>query len=70
MNNDINHPLAKFLAALGTLATMDFWSSAGKLAAALLSIAMLSEWIWKRLIKPAGKRMGWVEETAPAPLDK
>ena len=47
---------------------MDFWTDAGKIAAALLSIAMLSEWIWKRLLKRGCQRMGWVEETAPAPL--
>lgn len=42
----------KFGSALAVLATMDFWTTLGKMCAAAYSIAIFSEWVWKKALKP------------------
>lgn len=70
MDNHIPHPLAKFLAALSIVFTIDFLTATGKVAGALLSIALLSEWVWKKLLRPyLRKRQAVVDPlTAPSTL--
>lgn len=54
MNDDtsIKYLGMKFFSALAVVATMDFWTNLGKLAAAAYSIALLGEWLWKKWVKP------------------
>lgn len=44
--------LARFLAALMAYFTIEMLTDFGKVCAALLSIAMFGEWIYKRTIRP------------------
>lgn len=61
MNNDttIHHAGAKFAAAFGVFATIEWWTNVGKVCGALLSLALLTEWVWKKLIKPLAIKRGW-----------
>lgn len=76
MNDDINHPVAKFLAAIGVYFTIDWLTAAGKVAGAILTICLLAEWVWKRLLKPLlvntgvlkGKPREFLETTTPGDL--
>lgn len=52
MPDEINHPFAKFIAALGVYFTIDALTTAGKVAGAILTICLLAEWVWKRIVKP------------------
>jgi len=51
MNNDIHHPWLKAVAALSGVAMLDWLTTTGKICAALYAIIVLSEWVYKRLIK-------------------
>jgi hypothetical protein len=53
MSDDhINHPLVKASVALASLFTIDWLTTAGKVCAAVTSIAIFSEWIWKKVLRP------------------
>jgi hypothetical protein len=61
--DDIHHPVIKASVGIGSwvsLAWLDWLPTAGKYAAAVLSIVLLSEWLWKKAIKPFAKHMGWI----------
>lgn len=60
-HDSISHPVAKFIAAGSVFLTIDFLTAAGKIAGAVLSIALLSEWLWKRLARPLLVRLGYVK---------
>jgi hypothetical protein len=75
--HDISHPVAKFIAAISVYITIDWLTAAGKVAGALLSMALLSEWVWKRIVKPLlirtgvirGKRRDFLESTDRGELE-
>lgn len=51
-SDDIHHPVAKLIAGLTTVATIDLLTTAGKVCGALVSIWLLGELLWKRVIRP------------------
>lgn len=79
MTDDIKHPVIK--AASGTVvgawAAMS-WGERAQMAAFVYTMALLVEWLWKRLLKPLAQRRGWIagprreflDSTGAAPLDK
>ena len=59
----VRYAFLKFVSALGVIFTIDAWTTLGKFCAAAYSIAILSEWLWKKVIKPFFIRQGWRSET-------
>lgn len=76
MNNEIHHPFAKLIAAIGVYFTIDMLTTAGKVAGAILTICLLAEWVWKRILKPLlintglkkGKPRDFMESTVKGDL--
>lgn len=56
----INHAAVKAVSAVGVFATIDLWTTVGKVCAATYSVAILAEWLWKRIFKPLALHYGWV----------
>jgi hypothetical protein len=53
--DDINHPVIKASAALGafvSLTWIDWITTTGKIAAALVSIGLFAEFAWKKVLHP------------------
>ena len=46
-----------WVAALG----IGSWSDVAAILAALYSLMLISEWLWKKLIRPFCERRGWVQ---------
>lgn len=78
MNDDIKHPVAKVASAsLVYLGSMS-WGEIAQMLAALYTLCLIVEWLWKRVLKPfaqargwlAGKRREFLDSTGAAPLDK
>ena len=55
----VNSPIAKIISALG-LAGITSWSEFASACAALYTLLLISEWVWKRFLKPAFVRRGIV----------
>jgi len=66
----IRFAFLKFVSALGVLFTIEAWTTLGKMAAAFYSIAIFSEWLWKKVIKPLAVRRGWRNDTQRGELDE
>ena len=60
----INHAAVKVASAVGVFATIDLWTTLGKVCAATYSILILAEWVWKRVIKPVAIKRGWIKPPA------
>ncbi len=72
---EIKHPVAKAASALGTGATAKAAEAAvapdvvavwtlgdlASLLAAIYSACLLTEWLWKRVLKPLAQRRGWIK---------
>lgn len=72
--SDIKHPVAKAASAIGTGATVKAAEAAAhvdatvwtlgdmaSLAALVYSLCLLTEWFWKRVLKPLAHRRGWIK---------
>lgn len=72
-SDEINHPVAKLVAGLATVLTIDFLTTAGKVCGALVSIWLLGELVWKRVARPllrnAFPNVAAFGKTGPAPLE-
>lgn len=70
--DEIHHPIVKALVASGayvSIAWLDVLTTAGKVCAALTAIAIFTEWLWKRIVKPAALRLGWIKSRVWAPSE-
>lgn len=56
---EIAAPVIKTLTVWGAIGITS-WAEAASFAAFLYSLALLSEWLWKRLIKPFLISRGWM----------
>lgn len=68
MNEDVQHPILKAVGAVGlTLAghsLADWAQLAGLISTCLASIycaCLISEWMWKRIVRPWGRRLGLIK---------
>jgi len=69
VSEHIHHAGLKFWAAIGIIFTLDFLTTAGKVAGSMLSIALFLEWVWKRLIRPKVRaKRDALASTAPGDL--
>ena len=76
MNDDIKHPAAKFSAGVAVWFTAKSWNEIAAMLGALYTLCLLTEWLWKRLLKPLAQRRGWIagprreflDSTGAAPL--
>ena len=59
--DEIKHPVIKAASGslVGAWAAMS-WGERAQMAAFLYTMALLVEWLWKRLLKPLAQRRGWV----------
>jgi len=60
--DDIHHPILKAFVASGafvSLTWIDWITTVGKVAAALTAIAIFAELLWKKVVRPFGRFMGW-----------
>lgn len=80
MTDDIKHPVAKVASAgLVFLGGMT-WGEVASMLAALYTACLVTEWAWKRVLKPMAQRMGWIaikgrpreflDSTGAVPLDE
>lgn len=60
MNDDIKHPVAKGLSAGVVFLGGMTWGEVASMLAALYTLCLLIEWLWKRILKPAAQRRGWI----------
>ena len=52
MDTQISHPIVKGAIALGSFVAIDWLTTAGQICAALTAIALFSELVWKKVVKP------------------
>ncbi len=55
-----------WLAAIG----ISSWSDFAALLAALYSLILIGEWVWKKLLRPCFERRGWVKRRMRRQTDK
>lgn len=62
-DNQVNHPVLK-LASVGAAwwAGMS-WGELASMLAALYTLLLITDWVWKRFGKPFAIRMGWRKGT-------
>lgn len=73
----IKAPVLKALAAALTALSIEHLIVIGQVAGALYAVAVLGEWVWKRMAKPLLRQIGWMKRapggklfTDHAPLDE
>lgn len=78
MNDDIKQPVAKGVSAIGLTVSSMSWGDIAQMLAALYTLCLITEWFWKRVLKPFAQQQGWIkgrpseflDSTGAAPLDK
>lgn len=66
-SRDISAPVAKVLVLWGAIGfstwsdVASFAQALAALAAAFLSVLLISEWFWKKLWRPLFERKGWIK---------
>lgn len=60
MNDEVKHPVLK-VASVGVayLGGMT-WGEVASMLAAIYTACLITEWLWKRIVKPFAQRRGWV----------
>lgn len=71
MNDDttIQHPVLKVVSAVIVTAGGLTWGEIASIMASIYTLCLITEWIWKRLIKPLAIRKGWMGGKPRAFLD-
>lgn len=59
MNDDIKMPAAKAASAAGVLFGSMSWGEIAQMLAAIYTLCLITEWLWKRVLKPFAQRRGW-----------
>lgn len=58
-NNEISMPVTKVV-SLWAVIGVTSWTEAAALAGFVYSMLLISEWLWKKLVRPLAERRGWV----------
>lgn len=58
-NNEISMPVAKATSAIAASAIS--WSDMAAILAAVYTLLLIAEWLWKRLLRPFCERKGWIK---------
>lgn len=58
--NTINAPVVKALSLWAAIGVTS-WSEAAAFVGFLYSAALLSEWLWKKVLRRLAERWGWVK---------
>lgn len=61
MNDDIKLPAAKAVSGVAVLIWSLDWGRIAQILAALYTLCLITEWAWKRVLKPAAQRLGWIK---------
>jgi len=61
MNDDIKHPAIKATSSAAIWFGSMSWGEIAQMMAALYTLCLITEWAWKRLLKPLAQRWGWVK---------
>ena len=59
----VDHPAAK-IATLWGLIGITSWTDFAAFVAAIYSLVLLGEWLWKRVGRPLCERRGWIKHKA------
>ena len=60
--NPIHAPVAKAVSAnVAAFFALNSWSDVAAVLAALYSVLLIVEWVWKRVARPYAERRGWVK---------
>lgn len=57
----IKAPILKAVLAATAALSMEHIILIGQVAGALYAVAVLCEWVWKRMAKPALRKVGWIK---------
>ena len=61
MNEDIKHLPVKVTSAAGIWVTGMTWGEIAQMMAAIYTLLLVIEWLWKRILKPLCQRWGWIK---------
>lgn len=61
MNSDttISHPIAKAV-SLWALVGISSWTEAAAFAGFVYSMLLITEWVWKKVLRGIARRRGWL----------
>ena len=57
----VNHPILKLISVGGAWFIGVTWGERASMLAAIYTLCLIFEWLWKRLVKPLALRRGWIK---------
>lgn len=57
----VQHPVLKAVSAIGFTLLGHSWGEIAAMVAALYTMCLLTEWVWKRVLKPLAIQQGWLK---------
>jgi hypothetical protein len=60
-HSTVTHPIAKFITAWVAAIGVSSWSDFAAMLAAIYTLLLVGEWLWKRVGRPFCEARGWVK---------